>query len=221
MTSFIDLTAKRFGRLVAFNYLGRMGKNPHGKWLCKCDCGRLHVVAGHNLRTGQIKSCGCIQKEHPNATRHGMCYTTSGNTWRGMRGRCQNPKHKQYSYYGGRGISVCERWQTYENFLADMGAPLPGYSIDRIDNDGDYTPDNCRWATPKEQALNRRRRRMVTHNGETLHISEWAERSGIRYSTIALRLKAGWTPKQAIESPVWSLITKGKRCKSSNAHKAA
>ena len=152
----IDLTGRRFGRLVV---VGEAGRTKRGKitWECLCDCGKTTVIIGDNLRSGNTLSCGCYGREvvrYANTT-HGMARTREYNIWEGMKNRCQNKTHPDYPNYGGRGIKVCSRWMSFENFFFDMGVSH-GLSIDRINNDGNYEPSNCRWATASEQNLNRR-----------------------------------------------------------------
>lgn len=152
---------EKFGRLTVLGAVHRgQGRAGRYEWICRCDCGKMRIVKQHALKSGHTQSCGCYNQERVSQThrRHRRSYTTAYVNWANMLQRCGNPKHPSYSRYGGRGITVCDRWKTFENFYADMGErPSPNHSIDRKDNDKGYSPGNCRWATRTEQLLNTRR----------------------------------------------------------------
>ncbi len=163
----IDLTGQRFSRLMV---LRRDTDIPArgAVWIVACDCGNVTRVASNHLRRGMQKSCGCLRREGP-PVRHGCArhrkHTAEYEIWKAMVKRCSSPRDSRWSSYGGRGIRVCDRWRSFEAFLADMGHRPPGrngkaplYSIDRVDNDGHYEPSNCRWATPQQQRANQRRK---------------------------------------------------------------
>lgn len=200
----VDLTSQKFGRLTVLR------RAPSGKkgarWLCVCECGKEHTVATGNLKTGAVRSCGCLLRDvlSPNATTHGRSRTPEYSTWNTMFARCYNENHKSYASYGGRGIKVCERWNQFENFLADMGErPSPKHSLDRYpDPNGNYEPGNVRWATAREQANNRRSCRMISYRGKLLSVTEAAREAGKDPSIISLRLRKGWDPVAALDTPV-------------------
>lgn len=174
------------------------------RFLCRCDCGKETVVKLGSVTSGYTKSCGCLSKEITSrrSTTHGKSWTRIWMTWCHMRIRCENPADKDYANYGGRGISVCDRWQVFANFYADMGdPPFKGASLDRIDNHGNYEPSNVRWATPIEQSRNQRRSVHFTFNGERKHIREWVELTGLSYDTLLNRRKQGWTDELILTTP--------------------
>ncbi len=176
MPKIINIQGQRFGMVAVIDRAGFVGRKA--AWRCRCDCGKETVVAGSPLRLGRTRSCGC-QGGHGH-TKGGVLSPTYGN-WRSMRNRCSLPSHPHFADYGGRGITVCERWRAFENFLADMGARPAGKTLDRYPNrDGNYEPSNCRWATMTEQLNNRRSVRILEINGERHSVAEWARRRGYR-----------------------------------------
>ena len=156
-----NLIGQTFGRLYVLERNHAVsGKNREANWFCRCECGNITSVRSYLLRKGHTKSCGCLVIEHAaqmNPPKHGMYNTPTYHTWEGMKQRCLNPEATRYPDYGAKGITVCERWRIFENFLEDMGERPEGKTLDRINPFGDYEPNNCRWATPKEQANNQRR----------------------------------------------------------------
>lgn len=197
MGTLIDETGKRYGRLTVIHRA--KSKNGRTVWMCKCDCGGITQVAGVNLRNGHTKSCGCIQKEKASiqATerniKHGMCGTRLYKIWQHMIERCTNEECQTFPSYGGRGIVVCEEWLDFIPF--HKWAVSSGYNdtltIDRIDVNGNYCPENCRWATIKEQQNNKRNTVYIEHEGVTHTMTEWAEITGISYSTLRSRRRNG------------------------------
>lgn len=185
-----EIKNRKFGRLTAIRYVG------DSKWWCRCDCGTSLAVITTNLTKGNSTSCGCQRRE--SLFKHGMGRTALYHAWVAMRSRCNNPKDAAFANYGGRGIKVCERWNEFPNFLADMGNRPKGYQIDRIDNDGDYEPGNCRWVSPKANLNNKRSSHKVTWKGETLTITQWAERLGIHQRTLFNRIGRGWDLNRAM-----------------------
>lgn len=191
---FRDITNNKFGRWTVIKHIG--SKYSEQIWLCRCDCGTEREVIGGTLKTGRSKSCGCYSAD---VTRtHGMEGTPTYNSWAHMLTRCRNEKHKQYPQYGGRGIKVCERWLSFENFYADMGKKPEGMSINRIDNDGHYSPENCRWASQKTQVRNRRNSPTYEWNGEKKSLAELAEMHGLKWRRVYERIRNGWTLERAL-----------------------
>ena len=201
---FQNLAGKVFGNLTVQAYAGRRGK--HSLWECSCYCGNTSLVLATNLVSFKSRSCGCLRIPATVAskTTHGQTGTRMYDVWCSMRQRCNDRGHVYYHHYGGRGIKVCERWNDFAVFLADMGErPSVEHSLDREDNDGNYSKANCRWATKKEQARNRRNNRTLTHAGRSMTLPEWAEEIGILPSTLRSRFYTyGWSVARALDTPV-------------------
>ena len=174
-------------------------------WLCRCDCGETRIVRGSHLTGKNTRSCGCLDREvvSKNAIKHGMRYSRLYNIWGKMKERCFNPNADNYRHYGGKGIKVCDEWLTFEGFYE--WAKSSGYrddlTIDRINVFGNYCPDNCRWATMREQANNTTRNHTITIRNETKTVQGWADEVGISRSTILSRLQNGWSPEDAVLMP--------------------
>lgn len=191
-----------FGRLTVLENVRR------NLWECQCVCGNKTVIPGHRLLSGNTKSCGCLKRSvlGEASRKHGMAnsrltgYANKAyGVWQAMKDRCANTKRKDYPRYGGRGIKVCERWSSFENFLSDMGEPPEGHTLDRVDNDGDYSPDNCRWATRKEQVYNSSRVKIVCIDGESKALRSWLQHFGLARHTYYQRLQKGCTEVQALK----------------------
>lgn len=202
----LDLRGQRFGRLTAIERAENRGH--HVRWRCVCDCGGETVTATDNLTSRHTTSCGCHMREIARAKelRHGAWAngqrgTREWNSWAAAKGRCCNPNNAAFSDYGGRGITMCDRWRdSFEAFLADMGKCPPGLTLDRRDNDGPYSPENCRWATRREQATNYRRNVRYVVDGESLTLVEISERFGVNEATLRNRLyNMNWPIERAID----------------------
>lgn len=192
--SFKDLTGQVFCRLTVL----RATRSADGSgilWICKCECGRETSASARCLNSGNTRSCGCLRRDGLIARRrtHGLSRKAPEYVvWKGIRARCNNPKHQNYKQYGGRGIKMCERWDDYSNFIFDMGPrPTPKHTIERKDNDSGYCPENCKWETRKVQARNTRRTVLVEAFGKKMTAMEWAEETGISYRVIKARLQIG------------------------------
>lgn len=204
----IDVIGHRYGRLLVE---AEAGKDARGstRVAVLCDCGTRKTVGLNPLRSGKTTSCGCRNLEVARelivkrSTTHGMSKSSTYHIWNNMWARCTNTNNQAYQDYGGRGIDVCDRWQTFENFLADMGERPRGMSIDRRNNDLGYEPENCRWATTKEQSRNTRANFVIEFRGVTACLAEHCERLGLAYKTISSRIyKHGWTVEKALSAPV-------------------
>lgn len=200
---FVDLTGRRFGRLTVVRLAGKARAGY--VWNCLCDCGREVDTLRACLTYGSTQSCGCrhtdaVRLRH---TKHGGSSKPEYVIWENMISRCCHQRSSAFKHYGGRGISVCDRWRNFGNFYSDMGPrPSPKHSIERRNNNGNYEPENCYWATRKEQMRNTRVNHLVTFNGETLCISEWTEKLGLSINLLLHRLKRGWSAEKALTTPI-------------------
>lgn len=203
----MEIVGQRFNRLLCIEMIG-LDKHGHSLARFKCDCGNETILNASGVKGGRIKSCGCLVHEpHGNypQTQHGLCNSTLYRRWSGARNRCNNPTNKAYPNYGGRGIKMCEEWDS--NFLAFYDWALSnGYSkdlsLDRIDNDGPYSPENCRWADVKTQGNNRRTNVYISFDGKTQTLHEWADEYDLDYQTLHRRISKGWDFMEALTTPM-------------------
>ena len=201
----VDITGSVFGRLTV---LRRDGRKPGGAvhWVCQCSCGRQCTARGTSLRRGETSNCGCgwhpSGKDHK-SYRHGMTGSVEFRTWQQMLQRCDNQRNGNYPHYGGRGISVCDRWRaSFQAFFDDMGPRPDGrFSLERLNNDRNYEASNCVWADYKTQERNRRSNRLATFNGRTQPVSAWADELNFPAFRIYARLSAGWSVERALSTP--------------------
>lgn len=203
MPPFIDLTGQKFNRLTVIK---RIKPDYPTSWECCCSCGNTVIVTTNSLRSKKTQSCGCLRRElgAKMLTTHGMYGSPEHRAWRHMKERCCNPNTKDFKNYGGRGITVCNEWRkSFMAFFNHVGKkPSPKHSIDRINNDGNYEPSNVRWADRKTQNNNSRRNYLITIDGITKNIAQWAEARGISRLTICNRLHMGWSPEKSVLHPV-------------------
>lgn len=208
MAQFLDLTGQRFGRLTVQELVQRdSAANGYvTKWKCRCDCGGTTITRTACLRNGTTRSCGCLRSELSAARKrvHNGKGTRLYAIWKGICSRCHNTHRSCYDRYGGRGISMCDEWRDFATFRE--WAHANGYndklSIDRIDNNGGYTPENCRWVDDYAQAHNKRNNRIIEFQNEKLCLAEWGRRLGCNGQVISDRLKRGWSVQQALTTPV-------------------
>lgn len=199
-----SLIGERFTRLLVVESAGQ-GKHGRSLWLCKCDCGNERIISTGDLKAKRRLSCGCLRKQMVSERRrtHGFSATSEYKIWERIVSRCHNPQDSSFSRYGDRGIEVCTQWrESFTTFLADMGnRPSRKHSLDRYPNqNGNYEPANVRWATSMEQGRNKRTNHLLTHNGETMSVAEWAEKLGLKRWTIHNRLKYGWSVERALST---------------------
>lgn len=212
MRIFSDITGQRFGRLTCVERTAKRNKQREIMWLCKCDCGNEIVTNGSGLRRGSCRSCGCLQRDgmRDKSATHSLSSDENGNTtrlykaWCNMKTRCLNPNTREYENYGGRGISVCESWKTgyveFHNWAIRHGYE-ENLTLDRKDNDGNYEPNNCHWATNKEQQNNTRRNSFVVFQGETMTVGQLVDKAGVDYASFNQRLRRGWTVEKSLNVP--------------------
>lgn len=196
----VNYVGQTFSRLTVLRRADSDTKGNHF-WECKCECGVVKTLRGSNLKNGQVQSCGCLATD--THTKHGSANrgekTPEYKIWAGMNNRINNPKNPAYKHYGGRGLTLAPRWSDFQSFLEDMGLrPSPQHSVDRVDNNLGYSPENCRWATREEQGRNRRNNHLMEYRGESKTVVEWSEASGIPYRTILSRLRLGYTPEEVM-----------------------
>lgn len=203
-----DLTDETFGRLTVIR---RNGSDKHGRpmWLCRCECGTVKSINSQSLTNGYTTSCGCLRVETARNAHftHGQSKTKLYGRWCGIKQRCYDPDVSTYKHYGGRGIRMCDSWKDdFKNFYDDVSSlphfNEPGYSLDRIDNNGYYELSNVRWADRSTQMNNTEINRNLTYNGETLTVAEWARIINVPYNTLFSRLKRGWTVEKALTAPI-------------------
>ena len=210
MSKRLNLEGKRFGKLLVLGF--SHADRGYTYWKCKCDCGNEIVIRGAYLtsKTKPTRSCGCLVKEtaannlpkHKCIT-HNMSKTKFYDVWNSMIMRCTNPNSKSYKRYGERGIKVCERWRTFQNFYDDMFEDYKdGLSIDRINNDGNYEPSNCKWRSKKQQANNTRGNHLLTYKNKEYTLMEASEKFKVPYSALKRRIYKGWSIDKAIETPL-------------------
>lgn len=204
MSRFKDLTGQRFGRLTVVER-APSGKRYATKWYCKCDCGNTVIVLAGHLGNGHTQSCGCIAREGTieRSTKHGLSDSKVYHVWHDMIDRCTNKSNEFYNDYGGRGIAICDEWmdlKIFHSWAINKGYKK-GLSLDRINNNEGYNPNNCKWSTMKEQGNNRRTNKLITINGITHTVTEWAELSGIRPETIFSRLRAKFKEEYLLLPP--------------------
>lgn len=186
----LRLTGRTFGKLTALEYVGR------SSWMCSCECGGEVVRKTNLLLSGLYLHCGCARRS---IATHGMSHTSTHWIWSNMVSRCTRPNAPNWKYYGGRGITTCDRWRTsFSAFLEDMGVRPVGYTLDRIDNDGPYSRANCRWVTRETQMNNTRANRRITHGGRTQTITQWARERGVPVWRLRRRITAGWAMERAL-----------------------
>lgn len=190
-----DYAGETFGRLIAVSLVEREDKWNDHKWLFKCQCGNEKVAGIKQVRSGHTSSCGCLASEVvvKRNTSHGLSKNSATyRSWKDMRARCNSPSNSDFKDYGGRGVSICDRWNDFGAFFADMGERPTGTTLDRIEVNGNYEPSNCRWATASQQANNKRSNHVIEYRGQKRTLLQWCGEFGIDHSKARYRLKMGW-----------------------------
>lgn len=204
---FLDRSGRKYGRLTAIR-VSHYNERKQAYWLCVCDCGTEKSIFGGNLTSGAVISCGCYSRENPAHLIHGAAkdfqHYPEYDIWLGMKGRVHNPNNKRFKFYGGRGITICQQWlDSFENFYRDMGQrPHPKLTLHRVNNNGNYCPENCVWATKKVQNREKTNTHWQTYQGERKSLADWADITGINYTALHQRLRAGWSVERAFTTPV-------------------
>ena len=204
----IDLTGQRFGRLVVVSRATSQRKDRNTFWTCICDCGKEKIIEAPSLKKGRSKSCGCLQKEivTKRQTKHGLQKANNRlyGIWSGIKQRCTNPKRNVFRHYGGKGIVICQEWQKFPAFYswAISNGYADNLTIDRIDNNGNYEPSNCRWIPDSAQHRNQTNNKFITVNGKAMLLCDWAKIYGIKASVILNRIRSGWTEEEAVITPL-------------------
>ncbi len=212
--TFVNLVGQKFGRLTVTSLEGRMDARRDRLWGCDCECGKRLVTSGERLKNGQTVSCGCFREEVRGKCLvvHGMSDTRPHIIWMGMHQRCYNEKSLSFKRYGARGIRVCKRWNDFSKFWEDM---KDGYrddlTIERKENNGNYEPGNCRWATRSEQARNRRTNFILEHGGVRMTLKEWSEKAGVPLGTLQGRVRAGWSTEDVLNRPIRKVSSRDSR----------
>jgi len=207
MEQALDITGIKYGRLTALK-VGPRTRRGRATWLCQCECGSMpKAIDRHQLISGRTISCGCAQREaaRQNGKKgitHGHSNSPEYNVWYSMVGRCEDPKNRSYADYGGRGIKVCDSWKSdIRNFIDSMGIPIPGMTIERKNNNGDYCPENCIWIPRSEQSRNRRNNVWITYNGETKLKGDWCKELGLNNANWDQKIRNGWTVEEILGTP--------------------
>jgi len=198
MPKFIDLTGEKFNRLAVNNRAPNRGKTT--MWNCICDCGNKTAVGASALKNNGVQSCGCLRVEKAKRGTHHLSDTPEYYIWNSMKARCYNKNSADYPRWGGRGIAVCDEWRnSFETFYTDMDPrPTPKHTLDRIDNDGNYGPSNCRWATRTIQNRNKGWKSTIEFHGESLTAAQWSRRLGGNRALVSKRLSRGWAVERAL-----------------------